>query len=307
MLATLDEGFGGQWSVEKLECVEAYICSYLKVMQNQRWKLSYIDAFSGEGVQRFKHSIQPRNHGSVDTVNEAYAKAFTEGSSLRALAASKKREIEGGRGFDHFCFIELNKAKLDALRCRILSQFPDCENRCVFICGDANKELPELIRRMDWQKDRAVSFIDPFATQFKWSSFECFRNTCCDVWMLFPLFAIIRMLPTSHMPSEDWCKSLDEIFGEGDWRNLYHKTTQLSLFGEEAVEREKGIDQLLEYATRRYRQAFPGVWGPAVLRTERNAPLFALYALTANHSPQALSVSGKISRHLLNGIGAREI
>ena len=99
MLATLDEGFGGQWSVEKLECVEAYICSYLKVMQNQRWKLSYIDAFSGEGVQRFKHSIQPRNHGSVDTVNEAYAKAFTEGSSLRALAASKKNvrsKVGGG-------------------------------------------------------------------------------------------------------------------------------------------------------------------------------------------------------------------
>lgn len=139
MAATLGGGFGGQWSVEKLECVEAYISSYLKVMQKQRWELSYIDAFSGEGIQRFKHAIQSRKHELADADNEVYARAFTEGSSLRALAASKEREIEGGRGFDRFYFIELNKAKLDALRCRILSQFPDCVNRCVYICGDVNK------------------------------------------------------------------------------------------------------------------------------------------------------------------------
>ena len=47
--------FGGTWSELKLDRVERYIVSYLRVMQYQRWAtLHYVDAFAGRGRQALR-------------------------------------------------------------------------------------------------------------------------------------------------------------------------------------------------------------------------------------------------------------
>ncbi len=301
------ESFGGQWSITKLQCVENYLQAYLMVLQNQNWaELWYIDVFSGEGVQYLKvrkHMNEQYEETSDAVTDDECVGQFTLGSSLRAIEVSIKRVKNGGRGFDHFVFIELNNDKLDALRYRINQDYPDYLERCRFVCGDANVELPKILKQIDWSTSRGVSFVDPFATEMTWESLSSFKATCCDFWLLFPLHAIIRMLPTGDMPSKEWSRKLGLVFGNDDWRELYSERKQLSLFQDgPSYERTQGVNKLLEYATACYKKAFPGVWGPAVLRSRTNAPLFALYAIVPNGSGTALGASGRIARHLISQI-----
>lgn len=292
--------FGGEWSKRKLQCVEGYLRAFLKVMKEQDWAdLWYIDAFSGEGVQYLKH-VQLGE-------DEESANKFIAGSSMRALAISAESEQDGGRGFAHFVFIELDAGKLDALRSRITIDYPGCLDRCRFIQGDANAALPDLIRSIDWERSRGVAFIDPFATEFAWSSLAAFLDTRCDIWLLFPLYAIMRMLPVDHVPSEEWGRTLTRVFGDDGWRSLYAESRQLNLFGDAEYVRSRGTNELLEYSKKRFEAAFPGVWGPAVLRSPQRSPLFALFALVSNNSPRALAASQRIANALLRGIEAQEM
>lgn len=301
--------FGGKWSLDKLSCVGQYVRQYLMVMQNQSWAdLWYIDAFSGEGVQYLKSQSSLLDSANTEnvSVDENQAALFTVGSSLRAIEASVNRESAGGRGFNHFVFIELDAQKLSLLEARIKERFPECHGRCEFICGDVNQALPALLRHIDWSRSRGVAFIDPCATQLEWATLASLRGTCCDTWVLFPLSAIFRMLPVGEMPPEEWSRRLDIIFGDPGWREMYHERSQLSLFSDEmSYERERGVEGLLAYATKRYKQAFPGVWGPAVLRTSVNSPLFALYGIVPNESESAQRISGRIANHLLKPIESK--
>ena len=83
--AAADENmFGGSWSMRKLECVQSYLDAYLKVMLNQSWAdLWYIDAFSGDGMQKFKPTTE---FDSTVSLLEDYdqIRGFTDGSALRA-------------------------------------------------------------------------------------------------------------------------------------------------------------------------------------------------------------------------------
>lgn len=302
----LSEGkaFGGSWSIEKLECIEGYLLSYLKVFKNQPWAdLWYIDAFSGEGIQKLKTGFANAVRSSDETDADEQLAAFTMGSSLRAIEASKRSEEDGMRGFAHLVFIELDEDKLSALRLRIADEHPDYLDRCEFLQGDVNEVLPKRLHSIPWERARGVAFIDPYATQMEWLTVEAFKGTRCDFWMLFPLSAIMRMLPRSHMPGDEWAAKLTRVFGDEGWKAVYNERRQLSLFGDaDPYERESGVNGLLEYATQRYEEVFPGVWGPGILRTTQNSPLFALYAIVPNESEQAIKISGRIAKHLLSQI-----
>ena len=297
--------FGGTWSIKKLECVESYLRSYLTVMKRQDWSvLWYIDAFSGDGYQRFKRS--GGKSPLFAPVGDAQVTRFVEGSSLRALRVSSDSLADGGKGFDRFVFIELNPKKLDGLRASISDRFPDQIGKCLFERGDVNDVLPRILASINWRTGRAVSFIDPFATQLRWHALSSFKGTCSDVWLLFPLGGVIRMLPHARIPKEKLGQTLDDIFGDKGWRDLYRTPTvvQPDLFGEisDSPQRKTGSQELLDYYTSRLESIFPGVLDPIELRTGRNAPLFALYSLVANSSDNAIRRSQAIAGHVLKGI-----
>lgn len=295
--------FGGKWSVKKLECVECYLDSYLNVMQNQRWaRLWYIDAFSGDGYQSFRPEGPSETEQLLFDESKASIEEFTEGSAMRAVGLSSGRESVEKRSFDHFVFLEYDESKIASLKNRIAIAYPDQIAKCQFSKGDVNETLPLLLGGLDWRVDRAVTFIDPCATQLDWNTIQCFKGTCSDVWLLFPLMGIIRMLPREGLPSDGWSKKLTRIFGSSTWNEMYtdRHHEQLALFGSEDPEmyRSGGYRELLSYATSRYKTVFSEVNGPAVLKTEKNAPLFALYSMVANESKRARSRSSAISRHL---------
>ena len=104
--------------------------------------------------------------------------------------------------------------------------------------------------------------------------------------------------PNQHKP--------DVFFGDSSWQKLYSNphSNQLSLFDstESEVERKEGPDELLSYTKTRLKTVFPGVFGPGILKTSGNAPLFALFALVSNPSSSALNIAERISEHLIREI-----
>ncbi len=114
----VEEQWGGQWSVKKLDSVERYLESYLTAMKNVStrygWSLVYIDAFSGSGSQHIKDP----HTGELD-LNGNVGSDFLEGSAMRALDVTESLEKENGRGFDRFEFIDIDDAALKTLRASV--------------------------------------------------------------------------------------------------------------------------------------------------------------------------------------------
>lgn len=198
---------------------------------------------------------------------------------------------------------------MNALRKRISAVYPDLLDRCEFICGDVNDVLPHLLSSIEWFRVRAVCFIDPCATQTAWTTIEAFRGTCCDTWLLFPVSAVIRMLPADKQPKPGVQRSLSRIFGDDGWKSLYsdrHDTQPsiYSLLGDEEPEwtRQRGIEGLSKYYRSRLQDAFPAVFGPATLRMTGNSPLFQLYAFVPNSNKRAQQIAGRIASSLIRKI-----
>lgn len=297
--------FGGSWSIAKLNCVERYLDAYLQVMTNQSWakKLVYIDAFSGDGLQGFQRDAD-ENQAQLFTYDDEIC-SFVQGSALRAVHSSYVREQAGKRGFDQFYFIELDEDKLDTLRLRISERYPSQYSKCNFIPGDVNVELKKILGLFDWGITRAVTFIDPYATQLNWSTLEEFKKTCSDMWVLVPLSAITRLLPVDHLPEASWAATLDRVFGNQSWRDIYHQPIEdvLPIFQDEAtLHRDRGVDRVLSFISARFKTLFPHVCKPAKLRTDKGSPLFALYFMMSNKSGSAWAIARGIANSLLDGV-----
>ena len=54
--------FGGNWTAEKLDMLDAYLRAYRKALKNKPLELLYIDAFAGSGYWR------PAQRGSIGSL-----------------------------------------------------------------------------------------------------------------------------------------------------------------------------------------------------------------------------------------------
>lgn len=287
--------FGGPWSKDKLNKVEDYIRTYLIAMSRQRWNLVYIDAFAGSGYQKLPDGDgYTRSFFESDDAREA--RSFIAGSAMRAIAASEGALSEGHQGFSWFVFIDKSQDTLNTLRSHISDEHPASLPYCSFLCGDANEELPKAISSQTWSGSRGIAFVDPFNMSIRRSTLEALAATkSFDVWFLFPLMAVTRVMERSHDVRPSWSKKLDDMYGNHDWeRAIYHEDPQLSLFGERCVlQRYGGTDEILRYTTTWLSGIFSRVYeNPYVLRTEGNTQLFALYAAISSESDAAVNLGG---------------
>lgn len=296
--------YGGEWSNQKLCCVENYLRSYLTVMRDQSFDLWYIDAFSGDGIQRFNTCVDEAD--SIADEEDAELQRFTIGSALRAVSVSSEIEAAGHKGFDHFIFIEYNNEKLDELRNRIGLLFPDQIDRCEFVIGDVNEKLPLIIDSIPWATSaRGVCFIDPWATQLSWATLQKASYSKCDFWLLFPIESINRLMPRNGYPPESWQRLLRRLYGDDGWTERYNFSgEQLNLFSEpeEMIWRTSGCQWLIEYTGERLRTVFPGVSKPGILKREDGVPKFVLYALVANPTERARVIALRIANYLIKDL-----
>ena len=287
------------WTKQKLQIIEEYLKAYTTALKNQSFHLWYVDAFAGTG------------YVNVDSGNVAQGKLLTsedgwDSEAANVLKGSARRAIEvDDKPFDELLFVELNSdyaAELSKLKC----EFKD-RNIHIVSC-DANKFLPDWCIRKSrqlgtpWSGERGVIFLDPFATQVDWQTVQQISETeSVDLWILFPLSALTRMMPKEREPDEANIANLNRVFGSQEWQNVLYRTeVQQSMFGDDITQTIRAEQQaIIDLYLDKLRGAFPAVAPtPKWFLNSRNSPLFALMFAAANEKggPTAL----KIANYLLN-------
>ena len=270
--------FGGPWTKEKLAILRDYLDAYTTALKNQPFTLIYVDGFAGAG------SYLESGYYSEDYLE------FRRGSPLIALEIDDK-------GFDRLIFIDKDAVAAEALL-NLKTEHPG--RQIEVLQGDANIKVPEFCHSMA-DSDRAVAFLDPFATQLSWPTVQAIAGTKkIDCWILFPLMAVNRMMPTDKEPPEPLAEELDRIFGGREhWQESYQDSPQLSLFGcEQRRQRTEGMDQIADRYRERLRMVFHSV-APTkrTLTNSKNVPLFELCFAAGNAKGAPIAI--QIADHIL--------
>ena len=270
--------FGGQWTDDKLRILRGYLTAYSRVMKKEGFWITYFDGFAGAGAY---------THSSGDY--EEYGE-LQEGSARIALGIDD-------RPFDQLIFVEQNKKQLEDLQA-LAVEFP--ERKVDVVHGDANEEVQRFCRQMG-RFDRAVVFLDPYATEVSWSTVAAIAATGkIDCWILFPLMAVTRMMPTDEEPGDSLKAHLDRIFGgRVHWQETYQDSPQLPLFDiERQRQRLSGSKHIVEAYRKRLESVYHAV-APTrrTLKNSRNVELFELFFAVGN--PRGTKIAIDIADHLL--------
>ena len=272
--------FGGQWTSEKLEILGRYLDAYTTALKNQPFDLVYVDAFAGSGTW------SPQSGYNEDD--------YEDFASLLKGSASIALDVED-KPFDRFVFIEKDVDRADSLR-ELKASHPNREI-CV-VNKDANVALPQFCEAMR-TNERAVVFLDPFATEVDWITVDAIAKTRkIDCWILFPRMAVSRMMPRESEPSDALSERLNRIFGGREfWSGLYSSYQQQTLFGE-TTRIQRGGEAVSHHYRARLETAFARV-APTerALRNSRNSPMFDLFFAASN--PRGASIAIDIADHIL--------
>ena len=269
------QSFGGPWTLLKLNVLDKYLNFYVTAMQRKTFRLCYFDAFAGSG------NIDIKDIGPIP------------GSALKAIDYP----------FDKYFFIEKSEDYAHRLDQNIIVKSKNKNINYEIIIGDCN-ELLQKINSFQWYKNywRGVIFLDPYAMELKWDSLESIAKTeAFDVWYLFPLSAMNRLMRRDGNIEESHRAIINDLLGTIDWEEeIYYESPQLSLFGEQDRERVH-VTEIEKYVIKRLKTIFPGVSDKSKLLRNpvNNSPMFILCFAVSNPSPKAIKISLKIADHIL--------
>jgi len=275
-----EQRYGGNWTIIKLDVVKAYLDAYFHVMKNQKFKLCYIDAFAGSGL----------NETRVGDI---------EGSALKALDFP----------FDRYVFIEKEQAYIASLRDHIISDTKYSKKDIHYHCGDCN-EILSVIHETPWERNywRGVIFLDPYAMNLNYESLAAIAKTeVFDVWYLFPFSAMIRCLRKDGNIDKKVQDTINRLLGTDTWRDsLYEINPQVSMFGDE-IETRINHKDVEKYVIERLKMTFPSVLEePIILHNKTRSTLFLLCFACSNRSKNAQRISIDIAKALAKKAVLRE-
>lgn len=275
--------YGGDWTKEKLRIFEKYLNAYSKALKNQKFNIVYIDAFAGTG----------------DVEENDDSNTMFPGSARIALSCEDQ--------FDNYYLIDINKKNTEALEKMVDDEFSHIKHKVEILNGDSNKELIKIIDGTDWNKNRALLFLDPFATSVSWTTIEKIADTCSiDVWYLFPISALNRMLKVNGELQNSWVRKINDLLGCEDWQeDFYCINPQMTIddFLDKPKERHRkniNIEGLKKYIVSRLSNIFPFVNpNSKIFKNSNNSALFLLCFAVSNHSSKAIGLAKKISNDIL--------
>jgi three-Cys-motif partner protein len=261
-------------------------------------KTTYLDAFAGTGF-RTSPVGEDRAEGSLfeDALADPDTDALKKGSAYVALRTEPP--------FGRYIFVDRKPAHAESLSA-LRREFPDLADRIFVRSADANAFLQEWCRRADWDKNRAVVFLDPYGMQVDWSTIEAIAATeAIDLWILFPLGqAVNRLLMRNEIPSGGQAHRLTRFFGTEDWKQAFYEETSdqpnmFDFFGEEtSFAKSTNFDAIGRFFVERLEQVFAGVSkNPLPLHNSKGVPLYLLCFAAAN--PRGAAPALRIANHLL--------
>jgi three-Cys-motif partner protein len=309
--------FGGDWTEQKLERLRKYLPAYMKIMKahpaaREYLKAMYIDAFAGTGY------ITPKQHkphdtggtdlfaaedeaeGGIEPLTEPETRAFLDGSARIAL--------ETQPSFDLCVFIDKNIAHIRDLELLSL-QYRNADFEVDIRQGDANSELIKVCRGTNWKTWRAVVFLDPYGMQVDWHTIEVLgKEAKVDLWFLFPLSPLQRMLTTGGLPPAAWSARIDRALGTEDWQTEFYKSRRQlgygNLFELEGTPDPEFDEPTIKVATaasigsfvvERLKSVFEYVVeNPLPLLNSQNSPLYLL--CFASQNDKALKIAGDLMK-----------
>ena len=269
--------FGGKWTAEKLNILTKYLSAYLIALKNQKFSKIYIDAFAGTGKI------------VVDAIEEEIL-----GSVRLALNSDSK--------FDKYIFIEKKKAFAKELQSIVDSEYSAMKRNISVRNEDCNTALIEICQKTNWTANRAILFLDPYATEVKWDTLKTVAATkAIDVWYLFPFSAAQRMMKNDGRIDESWKLKLNSLFGDEAWFDRFYSVDpQMTLFDDENMIKNVNTKALSSYITERLETLFPAVAkNPRLLYNTKNSPLFLFCFAVANDNPTAYRLALKIADYIL--------
>ncbi|MBX3298729.1 MAG: three-Cys-motif partner protein TcmP [Acidobacteria bacterium] len=281
------------WTRDKLEKVRRYLDAYLVALKNTSFSLEYIDAFAGTGF--VSRPIQFQAQSLFDTEDSVVVKDFIDGSARLAIQTIP--------AFSRYTFIEKHSERFQQLS-KLRDEFPQLAERIYLINEDANSAVQRLCR-IDWlgTNRRAVMFLDPYGAQVSWETIEAIAATrAIDLWVLFPLSTVNRLLNRNGKIQNGRKKRLDLLFGQQDWFDKFYTEAQDRLLfdgkDEARFEKRTSFNEISEYFQERLRSSFAEVApNPLILKNSHNSPLFLLSFAAGN--PRGAPIAVKIARHIL--------
>ena len=273
------QSFGGIWTAEKLNILSSYLSAYLVALKNQSFTKIYIDAFAGTGKI------------TVDGIEEE-------------IVGSVRLSLSSENEFDKYIFIEKKRDYAKELQSIVDSEYSRMKGKITIRNEDCNDALIEICKETDWSSNRAILFLDPYATEVKWDTLEAVAATrAIDVWYLFPFSATQRMMKKDGRIDESWKVKLNTLFGDDGWfERFYIADPQMTLFGNGNMIKDVNTKALSNYITERLGTLFPAVANnPRLLFNTKNSPLFLFCFAVANDNPKAHSLALRIADHILKG------
>lgn len=290
MVAAQLQIFGGDWTEQKLAILEKYLSHYNTALKNQPFTRVYVDAFAGTGYRQ-QRQAQFRVPNIFEELGQKEPQRFLKGSAKIALEVDPP--------FHRYIFVESDPKKIRELD-KLKEEHSGKASRIEIVQDDANSFVQDYCAREDWRSVRAVIFLDPFATEVEWTTIEAIARTeAIDVWILFPLMAINRLLAGD--PAKACRLRLNRIFGTQNWFERFYRTKKLDdIFGQSLQTIQKACDyhSIGGFYSERLKRIFAEVAPrPRIFANSRGSPLFQLFFAAANAKGAPIAV--RIAKHLL--------
>ncbi|PPI78536.1 three-Cys-motif partner protein TcmP [Marinobacter flavimaris] len=198
--------FGGPWTRLKLAILQDYLGFFTRALSKTPFKLHYADAFAGTGKQSFE--------------NESDQGAFFEHEDMEGSA---RIALNIEPPFDGYHFNDLSKKHYEALK-ELLTEYPDKQPVTTITNLDANDFVKRFCSSLR-SNDRAILFIDPYNTELNWKTLTYVaRSNRIDLWLLFPISALMRMTPTdSERLDPTWVNTINRLLGTDKWLDALYK------------------------------------------------------------------------------------
>ena len=272
-----EQKFGGNWTIEKLDMFSSYLNAYLISLKKCRFEKIYIDAFAGTG------NIISRD-------------------GTKNIAGSARIALSSDLQFNKYYFIEADSNKAEALQKMIDTDFAFLKSKVTVYAGDANSELSKICSSIDWRYNRALLFLDPYATQVAWETLEVVAKTeAIDMWYLFPFQALQRLLRKDGQMDCTWVECIDRLLGDHGWQaEFYKEDPQINLFGTKSIVKDIDTERLKGYIVKRLQKIFPAVASkPRIFRNTKQSPIFLFCFAVASKNEAAQRLAMKIANHIL--------